>query len=101
MTLFDARTLANSLGCLPLALDHAAAYCKRTQVGFADYATRASTLIANAPRDVMYPQSVAATFDLAIGEAESSLRGRRTGDGVPRLLRASCVFPFLLSSRVG
>jgi hypothetical protein len=66
-----ARTLANTLGYLPLALDHAAAYCKRTQVGFADYATRASTLIANAPRDVTYPQSVAATFDLAIGEAEA------------------------------
>jgi hypothetical protein len=66
-----ARTLANFLGYLPLALDHAAAYCKRTQVGFADFATRASTFIAKAPRDVTYPQSVAATFDLAIGEAEA------------------------------
>jgi hypothetical protein len=69
-----ARTLANALGYLPLALDHAAAYCKRTQVGFADYATRAATLIANAPRDVTYPQSVAATFDLAIAEAEARCR---------------------------
>lgn len=66
-----ARTLADALGYLPLALDHAAAYCKRTQIGFAEYATRASTLIANVPRDVLYPLSVAATFDLAIGEAET------------------------------
>jgi len=66
-----ARNLADTLGCLPLALDHAAAYCKRTQVGFAEYANRASTLIANAPRDVMYPRSVAASFDLAIDEAEA------------------------------
>jgi TIR domain/NB-ARC domain len=66
-----APTLADALGYLPLALDQAAAYCKRTQVGFAEYATRASGLIANAPRDVTYPLSVAATFDLAIGEAET------------------------------
>jgi hypothetical protein len=65
-----ARTLANALGYLPLALDHAAAYCKRTQVSFADYATRASALIANAPRDVTYPQSISATFGLAIDVAE-------------------------------
>jgi hypothetical protein len=66
-----ARKLANSLGYLPLALDHAAAYCKRTQLSFGEYATRASTLMAGAPRDVTYPQSIAATFDLAIGEAEA------------------------------
>ncbi len=66
-----ARTLADALGYLPLALDHAAAYCKRTQVSFAEYATRASSLIATAPRDVMYPRSVSATFDLAMGVAEA------------------------------
>jgi hypothetical protein len=66
-----ARKLAEALGCLPLALDHAAAYAKRTQIPFAEYATKASSLTANAPRDAMYPQSVAATFDLAIGEAEA------------------------------
>ncbi|WP_234683519.1 tetratricopeptide repeat protein [Bradyrhizobium monzae] len=65
-----ARLLAEALGYLPLALDHAGAYCKRTQMGFAEYASSAWTLIASAPRDVMYPRSVAVTFDLAIGEAE-------------------------------
>src|ERR671937_2352890 len=64
-----AQTLAEVLGCLPLALDHAAAYCKRTQMRFADYAEKASSLIDAAPRGVGYPRSVAATFDLAITEA--------------------------------
>jgi tetratricopeptide (TPR) repeat protein len=64
-----AQTLAEALGRLPLALDHAAAYCKRTQMRFADYATKASSLIDVAPRGVSYPRSVAATFGLAITEA--------------------------------
>jgi tetratricopeptide (TPR) repeat protein len=64
-----AQTLAEVLGCLPLALDHAAAYCRRTQMRFADYAEKASSLIDAAPRGVGYPKSVAATFNLAITEA--------------------------------
>ena len=64
-----AETLAEALGRLPLALDHAAAYCKRTQMRFGDYATKASSLIDAAPRGAGYPRSVAATFDLAITEA--------------------------------
>jgi hypothetical protein len=66
-----ARILAEALGYLPLALDHAAAYCKRAQVGFGEYANKAANLMASAPRDVLYPRSVAATFDLALGEAET------------------------------
>src|SRR5262249_39821797 len=64
-----ANTLADVLGKLPLALDHAAAYCKRTQMRFDDYTKKASSLIDIAPRGVGYPRSVAATFDLAIAEA--------------------------------
>ena len=64
-----AQTLAEVLGCLPLALDHAAAYCKRTQMRFADYAEKVSSLINTAPRGVGYPRSVATTFDLAITQA--------------------------------
>jgi tetratricopeptide (TPR) repeat protein len=66
-----ARTLAEALGCLPLALDHAAAYSKRMQVRFEHYATKASGLIDAAPRGAGYPRSVAATFDLAVTEAVS------------------------------
>jgi hypothetical protein len=65
----SARTLAEALGRLPLALDHAAAYCKRTQMSFAAYAAKAGNLIAAAPRGAAYPRSVAATFDLAIDDA--------------------------------
>jgi hypothetical protein len=64
-----AEALAEAFGRLPLALDHAAAYCKRTQMRFADYAARVSSLIDAAPRGVGYPTSVAATFDIAITEA--------------------------------
>ena len=64
-----AETLAEALGRLPLALDHAAAYCKRTQMRFADYAAKASSLIDAAPRGAGYPRSVAATFDVAVTEA--------------------------------
>src|SRR4029077_15788848 len=63
-----AEALTEVLGRLPLALDHAAAYCKRTQTSFADYATMVSSLIDAAPRGVGYPKSVAATFGLAITE---------------------------------
>ena len=63
-----ARTLAEALGRLPLALDHAAATCKRTQMSFEEYAVKAASLIAWA-RGAPYPRSVAATFDLAINNA--------------------------------
>ena len=64
-----AAALAEALGRLPLALDHAAAYCKRMGMRFADYAAKAASLIAVAPRGASYPRSVAATFDLAITAA--------------------------------
>jgi tetratricopeptide (TPR) repeat protein len=66
-----ASTLAEALGYLPLALDHAAAYCRRTQMRFSDYASKAASLIATVPRATGYPTSVAATFDLAISQAAS------------------------------
>ena len=67
-----AAALAAALGCLPLALDHAAAYCKRIGLGFADYGGRAAGLIATAPRGAPYPRSVAITFDLAITAAAAN-----------------------------
>jgi TIR domain/NB-ARC domain len=73
-----ASALAEALGRLPLALDHAAAYCKRTQMRFADYAAKASSLIDAAPRGAGYPRSVAATFDLAIAEAVAQCQAAET-----------------------
>jgi hypothetical protein len=75
-----AQTLAEVLDRLPLALDHAAAYCKRTQMRFADYAKKASSLISTAPRGVGYPTSVAATFDLAISEAVAQCQTAERSD---------------------
>jgi tetratricopeptide (TPR) repeat protein len=63
-----ANALADALGNLPLALDHAAAYCRRSQMRFADYGKKASSIISKVPRGAGYPRSVAATFDLAIAE---------------------------------
>jgi hypothetical protein len=45
-----AKMLAEALGRLPLALDHAGAYCKRTQMQFADYAKKTSSLIDAVPK---------------------------------------------------
>ena len=67
-----ARVLAEALGSLPLALDHAAAFCRSAHQRLADYAAKASQRIADDPpraRRTAYPRSVAATFDLAITEA--------------------------------
>jgi hypothetical protein len=65
-----ARRLAEALGYLPLALDHAGAYVKRAAIGFDAYAQRVAERIhAEPPRGVAYPRSVAATFALAIEEA--------------------------------
>ncbi len=64
-----ATSLANTLGYLPLALDHAAAYCRSTGISFTDYASQATALMAAVPGGTPYPRSVAATFDLAIAQA--------------------------------
>jgi tetratricopeptide (TPR) repeat protein len=89
------RALAETLGYLPLALDHAAAYCRRTQVRFDDYAAKASSLIASVPRGSSYPRSVAATFDLAISQAVAQ---RAAAEGLMAFL-AQCAperIPMLL-----
>jgi tetratricopeptide (TPR) repeat protein len=64
-----ARRLAEAVGYLPLALDHAASYCRHTQTGFSDYATKAISVLAMVPHGASYPRSVGATFDLAIAAA--------------------------------
>ncbi len=64
-----AAALARDLGHLPLALDHAAAYCRRTGVAFETYRALLPDLIKRAPKDADYPADVYATFSLAIERA--------------------------------
>jgi tetratricopeptide (TPR) repeat protein len=64
-----AESLAAALGHLPLALDHAAAYLRRTGIDFATYEALAAELLQRAPRGVDYETPVFATFSLAIDKA--------------------------------
>ena len=62
----SAGRLADALGCLPLALEHAASYCRSTRVSFDQYRSNLPDLIRNPSPDALYRRSVFATFDLAI-----------------------------------
>jgi tetratricopeptide (TPR) repeat protein len=64
-----AARLAETVGCLPLALDHAGAYCRLTGMSFDAYCGRLDQVIARTPKGVTYPASIGATFGLAIEKA--------------------------------
>jgi tetratricopeptide (TPR) repeat protein len=61
-----AARLAAALGHLPLALDHAGAFCRLTRASFESYAERIDSRILRAPKGANYPASVAATFGMAL-----------------------------------
>jgi tetratricopeptide (TPR) repeat protein len=65
-----AARLASALGNLPLALDHAGAYCKLTGTSFDAYRGKIDALIGKAPKGATHPD-VFATFSLAIEKASS------------------------------
>jgi len=67
-----ASLLANDLGCLPLALDHAGAYCRRTGISFETYRLMIAEQIKSAPKGVPYPTTVFATFNVAIAKASEA-----------------------------
>ncbi|MEN0078146.1 MAG: TIR domain-containing protein, partial [Pseudomonadota bacterium] len=75
-----ALALAKTLHRLPLALDHALAYCRLTGLSFADYGARLPQLIDEAPLDRAGEKSVYATFALAMEAAA------RTSPDVERLI---------------
>ena len=74
--------LAHDLGHLPLALDHAAAYCRRTGASFDKYRELLPELIKRAPKDADYPRSVYATFSLAIEHAAADCAEAETLMGI-------------------
>ena len=70
--------IANELGCLPLALSHAAAYLKRKRAVTADiYLAELSRHMKEAPKGAAYKASVFATFQLAMEQAEAESRRAR------------------------
>ena len=70
--------IANELGCLPLALSHAAAYLKCNRAVTADaYLADLSRHMDEAPKGAAYKASVFATFKLAMEQAEAEAPGAR------------------------
>ncbi len=63
------RRLAADLGGLPLALDHAAAYCVQTNLSFDGYRQNLLQLIKEAPADVEYDTAVFATTTMSLAHA--------------------------------
>jgi hypothetical protein len=64
--LAGANELALAVGCLPLALGHAASTCKQRKMAFANYTAELRKNIATAPVNTRYPTSVFATIKIAI-----------------------------------
>ncbi len=72
----DARTIADALGGLPLALSHAAAALRGMRMLTpARYLEHVAEHLANAPRHAEYPRSVFATFQTAVASAEQQAPG--------------------------
>ena len=65
----SAAILAEELGYLPLALEHARTYCWNSRRSFESYRSRVADMIKKAPTKSSYPATVHATFDLAIAQA--------------------------------
>ncbi len=72
----DARAITEALGALPLAVSHAAAALRNQRmVTPRRYLERVADYLKNAPRASEYPQSVFATFNAAIVQAEGEAPG--------------------------
>jgi|GEM_PF-688512 len=71
LTSADAATIADTLGCLPLAIAHAAAYLRSTiTVSAARYLERLDERMKYAPTDAEYPKAVYATVQESVAKAE-------------------------------
>jgi hypothetical protein len=66
-----AACLVSALECLPLALDQAGAFCKRTGLSFGEYIKRMGEFIRMKPASSSYPDSVFGTFSLAIDHVKA------------------------------
>ncbi len=92
----DALLLAQTLGFLPLALAHAAAYLKGTvNVSAQRYLERINDHLARTPRGADYDRAVYATFREAIARAEEEAPGAAALLGL-----AACYAPDALPEEV-
>jgi tetratricopeptide (TPR) repeat protein len=72
----DARSIAEALGALPLALSHAAASLRAMRMITPDrYLERITEHLRKAPRGAEYPSSVFATLSSAVAQAEKEAPG--------------------------
>lgn len=96
-TASSAADLANELGYLPLALDHARTYCWQSRCSFANYQSRLDVLMDKAPVNASYPASVYATFRLAIERAVDQYPQADAIIGTLSLLSADAIPIFLIA----
>ncbi len=74
----DATAIAETLGCLPLALSHAAAYLRtRQNIGAQRYLAGLTERMRTAPRDAEYGRAVFATFQQALDSAAAEAPAAR------------------------
>lgn len=74
----DAQAIAHELGCLPVALSHAAAYLRdNLTASAASYRAAIIAHMREAPADVEYGRAVYATFMQQIEQAEARAPGAR------------------------
>jgi len=107
----DARPVARALGCLPLALSHAGAYCA-IATRFADYLVLlqelpAETLFGEEP-EASYQQTVASTWRTSMQAAQQrsslapvalAMAAHMASDAIPRSLFHELIDPGLPSER--
>lgn len=73
-----ATTLAETLGCMPLALSHAAAFLRHNQaITVENYLKNIEKYLNKAPENADYPDAVFATYQTAIDDCEARATGAK------------------------
>lgn len=86
-----ALRLSEALGFLPLALDHAGAYCRLLRIRFDDYRDKLATYLDVRPNSSQYPVTVAATFRLAIEKAAADCPAARIVMEIASYMAPECI----------
>lgn len=75
----QAKTLAETLGCMPLALSHSAAFLRHYQaITVENYLKNIEKYLGKAPENADYPDAVFATYQTAIEGCEARATGAKT-----------------------